>query len=40
MTPWLAETLLSHPKGSDPAAFTLSDPPDGFSCVLGEYTDH
>jgi hypothetical protein len=40
MTPWLIETLLSHPKGSDPADFQLTQPPAGFSCVLGEYTDH
>jgi hypothetical protein len=40
MTPWLAETLLSHPKGTAPAAFELTEPPSGFSCVLGEYTDH
>jgi hypothetical protein len=40
MTPWLATTLLSHPKGSAPAAFKLTEPPTGFSCVLGKYTDH
>ncbi len=40
MTPWLVETLLSHPKGSDPSDFVLTEPPAGFSCVLGEYTDH
>lgn len=40
MTPWLAETLLSHPKGSAPDTLVLSQPPSGFSCVLGEYTDH
>jgi len=40
MTPWLVETLLSHPKGSDPAAFELTEPPAGFSCVVGAYTDH
>ena len=40
LTPWLARTLLSHPKGSDPAAFVLTPPPSGFSCVVGKYTDH
>ncbi len=40
MTAWLAETLLSHPKGSAPADFVLTEPPAGFSCVVGEYTDH
>ncbi len=40
MTSWLTSTLLSHPKGSDPADFVLTDPPAGFSCVLGEYLDH
>ena len=40
MTPWLATTLLSNPKGSDPAGFKLTQPPSGFSCVLGKYTDH
>ena len=40
MTPWLAQTLLSHPKGTPASAFELTQPPDGFSCVLGEYTDH
>ena len=40
MTPWLAQTLLSHPKGTPAAAFELTQPPSGFSCVLGPYTDH
>ena len=40
MTPWLARTLLSFPKGSDPADFAFDDPPAGFRCVLGEYQDH
>jgi poly(3-hydroxybutyrate) depolymerase len=40
MTQWLAETLLAHPKGTDPAEFRLTPPPSGFGCVLGEYTDH
>ena len=40
MTPWLAETLRSHPKGSDPKAFVLKPPPSGLTCVVGPYTDH
>ncbi|MEW6271926.1 MAG: PHB depolymerase family esterase [Thermodesulfobacteriota bacterium] len=40
MTPWLVETLLSHPKGADPADFVLTEPPPGFGCVVGAYTDH
>jgi poly(3-hydroxybutyrate) depolymerase len=40
MTPWLAQTLLSHPKGSPASRFQLTPPPAGFSCVLGPYTDH
>jgi dienelactone hydrolase len=40
MTSWIIETLLSHPKGSDPADFVLTEPPAGFRCVVGAYTDH
>lgn len=40
MTSWIAATLLSHPKGTPPQDFVLTQPPPGFSCVLGEYTDH
>jgi len=40
ITNWAAETLLSHPMGSDPADFVLPDPPPELRCVLGEYTDH
>ena len=40
MTKWLAETLRSHPKGTDPADFELTDPPAGMSCVIGKYLDH
>ena len=40
MTQWLASTLLLHPKGSDPGAFKMTEPPSGFSCVRGVYTDH
>jgi Esterase PHB depolymerase len=39
-TPWMMETLLSHPKGTDPAKFVLKPPPSGLSCVVGAYTDH
>ena len=38
--PWAAATLLSHPKGTPVADFELTTPPEGFSCVLGVYTDH
>jgi hypothetical protein len=40
MTPWLVQTLLSHPKGSPVMGFELTTPPSGFSCVIGAYTDH
>jgi len=40
ITPWVAETLLSHPKGTAPSAFVLKPPPTGFTCVVGAYTDH
>jgi len=40
ITTWIAETLRSHPKGTDPADFELTEPPSGVSCVIGEYTDH
>lgn len=37
---WALETMASHPKGSDPEAFRLTAPPDGYSCRIGTYTDH
>jgi len=37
--PWAAATLLSHPKGTPVSDFELTTPPDGFSCVVGVYTD-
>jgi len=37
---WALETMASHPKGSDPEAFRLTTPPDGYSCRIGTYTDH
>ena len=40
MTPWLASTLLAHSKGTPPEDLVLTDPPAGFSCVVGAYTDH
>jgi dienelactone hydrolase len=40
MTPWIATTLLSLPKGSNKADFRLTAPPTGLGCVLGPYTDH
>jgi dienelactone hydrolase len=39
-TPWLIETLLSHPKGTDKSKFMLKPPTGGLNCVLGAYTDH
>lgn len=36
---WAAATLLSHPKGSDPAKFKMTPPPAPYSCVQGRYTD-
>lgn len=37
---WALKTMASHPKGSDPKAFRLTPPPEGYSCKLGTYTDH
>jgi poly(3-hydroxybutyrate) depolymerase len=37
---WALATMASHPKGSDPEAFRLTAPPDGYSCRIGTYTDH
>jgi poly(3-hydroxybutyrate) depolymerase len=37
---WALQTMASHPKGSDPRAFRLTAPPDGYSCRIGTYTDH
>ncbi|MDG2304471.1 MAG: PHB depolymerase family esterase [Candidatus Binatia bacterium] len=39
-TAWAAQTVLSHPKGTPVEDFVLTTPPDGFSCVVGVYTDH
>ena len=36
---WVLNTLSSHPKGSDPRAFQLTPPPEGYSCPLGPFTD-
>lgn len=38
--PWAVKTVLSHPKGTSVEDFVLTSPPQGFSCVLGAYTDH
>ena len=38
--PWAVKTVLSHPKGTSVGDFVLTSPPQGFSCVLGAYTDH
>ena len=37
---WALTTLASHPKGSDPKAFKLTPPPEGYSCKLGTFKDH
>lgn len=37
---WALETLASHPKGSDPADFDLTPPPEGYACRVGTFTDH
>ena len=37
---WALRTLASHPKGSDPKAFRLTPPPEGYACKLGPFTDH
>jgi hypothetical protein len=37
---WALKTMASHPKGSDPKAFRLTPPPEGYSCKLGAFTDH
>jgi len=37
---WALKTMSSHPKGSDPNGFKLTDPPEGYNCRVGPYTDH
>ena len=37
---WALKTMASHPKGTNPKAFRLTPPPEGYSCKLGAYTDH
>lgn len=37
---WALKTMASHPKGSDPKAFRLTPPPEGYTCKLGPFTDH
>ena len=37
---WALTTLASHPKGSSPASFKMTPPPEGYSCKLGPFTDH
>jgi poly(3-hydroxybutyrate) depolymerase len=36
---WALKTLASHPKGSS-QSFELIDPPAGYKCQTGRYTDH
>ena len=35
---WALKTMASHPKGSNPKAFKLTAPPEGYSCKLGPFT--
>ena len=37
---WALKTLASFPKGSKPADFHMTPPPEGYSCRLGRFTDH
>jgi len=37
---WALQTMASHPKGTDPKAFKLTPPPEGYTCRIGTYTDH
>jgi poly(3-hydroxybutyrate) depolymerase len=37
---WALTTLSAHPKGTPASDFRLSAPPEGYSCVLGPFTDH
>ena len=37
---WALATMSSYPKGSSPAQFHLSAPPDGYKCQVGPFTDH
>ena len=37
---WALRTLASHPKGSEKSSFHLTQPPEGYSCHVGAYTDH
>ncbi|MBB3893291.1 poly(3-hydroxybutyrate) depolymerase [Phenylobacterium haematophilum] len=34
---WALRTMASHPKGSDPAKFKLTAPPEGYSCKVGRF---
>ena len=37
---WALTTLASFPKGSQAAQFRLLQPPEGYTCKLGPFTDH
>jgi len=37
---WALNTLASHPKGASVSEFHLTQPPEGYSCKTGPYTDH
>lgn len=32
--------MASYPKGSNPSQFKLTQPPEGYACKLGPFTDH
>jgi poly(3-hydroxybutyrate) depolymerase len=36
---WVVDLMASHPKGTPPSEFKLTDPPEGagFSCMLGRF---
>lgn len=35
---WALQTMASHPKGTDPQAFRLTEPPKGYRCETGPFT--
>ena len=37
---WALRTLASHPKGTSAVDFHLNEPPPGYQCHTGRFTDH
>jgi hypothetical protein len=37
---WALTTLASHPKGTPASDFHLLQPPEGYNCKVGPFTDH